>query len=103
MKMYHRTTAASAKRILSEGFKDGTDRYMTDREFSGVWLSVEPLDSNEGAQGDTLLCVDLDCTERDLSDFEWIEDGKTKREWLIPADLVNRRSRVSTVRGEREK
>ena len=97
MKMYHRTTSANAERILGEGFNDGTETYLTDREFSGVWLSAEPFDCNEGAVGDTLLCVDLDCAESDLADFEWIEEGKTKREWLIPAEIVNSRSHVSIV------
>jgi hypothetical protein len=48
MIFYHRTTAANATSILSRGFRDGTGKYMTDREFSGVWLSDVPLDVNDG-------------------------------------------------------
>jgi hypothetical protein len=53
---------------------------------SGVWLSNIPLDENEGAKGDVLLRIDLDT---DVARFEWIEDGKPYREWLIPASIVN--------------
>jgi len=95
MILWHRTRAAAAESILREGFRDGYRRYMTDREFSGVWLSDRPLDSNEDACGDALLRVVLACTENEISDFEWIEEGKTYREWLIPAAFVNERAEVT--------
>jgi hypothetical protein len=25
-----------------------------------------------------------------LADYEWIEDGKGYREWLVPAEFINR-------------
>lgn len=94
--LWHRTAAASADNILREGFRDGRGRYMTDREFSGVWLADRPLDSNEGAWGDTyLLKVTLDCAEDEIADFEWIEEGKPHREWLIPAPFLEHRATVS--------
>jgi hypothetical protein len=31
MKLYHRTTAASAEAILRDGFKDGTGHYLTEQ------------------------------------------------------------------------
>ncbi len=37
---FHRTTAACAAAILREGFRDGRGRYLTDQEWSGVWLSA---------------------------------------------------------------
>jgi hypothetical protein len=97
MLMYHRTTAKNAKRILKEGFNDSIGSYGTDHEFSGVWLSLEPLDINEGAGGDTLLYVVLDCSEDELANFEWVESGKTYREWLIPAAIINLHGRVRKV------
>jgi hypothetical protein len=42
-----------------------------------------PLDVNEGAEGDTLLRIDLSMPESDIADYEWIEEGKPYREWLI--------------------
>jgi hypothetical protein len=64
------------------------------KEWSGVWLSDKPLDANEGARGDVLLKVKLDLTEEQLDDYEWIEEGKAYREWLIPAALVNAKGTV---------
>jgi hypothetical protein len=84
--LYHRTSAAVAGTILREGFRDGVGTYLTDREWTGVWLSNMPLDCNEGAEGDTLLQVKL--SESDIADFEWIEEGKGYREWLIPARMI---------------
>jgi hypothetical protein len=45
------------------------------------------LDCNEGADGDTLFEVQL--AECEIPDYEWIEDGKPYREWLIPPAIVN--------------
>jgi hypothetical protein len=89
MILYHRTTAAAAADILHDGFRDGVGRYLTSNVWSGVWLSNVPLDSNEGAEGDVLLRVELALDEEDLTRFEWVEEGKYYREWLIPARLIN--------------
>jgi len=95
VKFFHRTDNANA--ILSSGFKDGTGNYLTTNEYSGVWLSNVPLDANEGAFGETLLLVELDMPEGELSQFEWIEEGKGYREWLIPAALINDKGKVRIV------
>ena len=62
------------------------------------WLSDRPLDSNDtgnvGAY--TTLAVTLDCNFDALSDYEWVQEGQSYREWLIPADFVNKRT-VSIV------
>src|SRR5205814_9679817 len=86
MILYHRTHAAIAELILRDGFRDGTGTYLTTEEHSGVWLSNVLLDIIEGADGDTLLRLDL--PEHTIADYEWIEDGKTYREWLVPARLI---------------
>ena len=86
MFLYHRTFAA--KRILAEGFRDKTGTYMTDQEFTGVWFSDTPLSVNEGAAGDVVLAIEV--PDELVAEYEWIEDGKPYREWLIPAELVNR-------------
>jgi len=89
MKLYHRTNADRGANILLHGFKDHTGTYLTDREWTGVWLSDRPLDINDGIEGGIVLCVELNAAEGDLSEWEWIEEGKTYREWLIPAAFVN--------------
>lgn len=94
MRLFHRCYAEDADAILQAGFKDGTGTYMTKHEYSGVWLSNVPLDANEGAFGDTLLAVELNLTDEELRKYEWVEEGKGYREWLIPAALVNCRSRI---------
>ena len=83
----HRTTRDAATRILRDGFRDTTGRYLTDREWSGVWVSDRPLDSNEGANGEVLLQIEI--AEDRLAEFEWIEEGKSYREWLVPAAVLN--------------
>jgi hypothetical protein len=57
--------------------------------FEGVWLSQEPLDANEGANGDTVLRVTFKGRLPSLDYWEWVED-KTYREWLVPAELINK-------------
>jgi len=89
MLLFHRTTKDRADAILKWGFQDNTGYYMTAEKHSGVWLSDVPLDINEGARGDTLLTVDLQLPEDVLDLYEWVEEGKPYREWLIPADIVN--------------
>lgn len=74
--------------ILAAGFKDGTGRYLTDHKFTGVWLADRPLDENEGCKGSTVLAVSgLD--QSDIADYEWIEEGRGYREWLVPAAMLN--------------
>jgi hypothetical protein len=33
--------------------------------------------------------LSLNIGDQQISRFEWIEDGKPNREWLIPARLIN--------------
>ena len=73
--VFHRTTKDAAAKILQGGFRDITSRYLTDREWSGVWVSDRPLDNSEGASGEARL--------------EWVEEGKPFREWLVPAAVLN--------------
>jgi hypothetical protein len=72
------------------GFRDSTGYYLTATKHTGVWVSNEPLSSNEGANGDTLLEVTLSAPKlmSTLKNYEWIESGKPYREWLIPAKVL---------------
>jgi hypothetical protein len=87
MIVYHRTHAAAA--ILADGFRDGEDYYMTSKLHGGVWVSNVPLDVNEGADGDRLLTIEV--SEEAIADYEWVQDPSFGyREWLVPAELLNR-------------
>jgi hypothetical protein len=97
MKLYHQTTAAVARAILRNGFIDGTGHYLSDDLHSGVWLSDTPLDLSEGASGDTLPEVELAITDHELAQYEWIEEGKPYREWLIPAAAINCKMKLRIV------
>jgi len=97
MILFHRTDFDTAKVILREGFRDGIGNYLTENTYQGVWLSETPLDDNEGALGDTLLKVTVKLSPRKLADFEWKEEGKGYREFLIPADVVNANSTVKII------
>jgi hypothetical protein len=85
--VFHRTTRAIAIQIIRTGFSDTTARYLTDREWTGVWVSDRPLDYSEGASGEALLQVEI--AEDRLAGFEWVEPEKTYREWLVPAAVLN--------------
>jgi len=89
--LFHRTDRAAARRILKQGFRDGFGSYGTRTKYSGVWLSDVPLDENEGACGDALLRVAIRATEEELTAFEWVEEGKGYREFLIPASWLKPR------------
>ena len=73
---------------MREGFKDRIGSYMTDRMWEGVWFSDKPLDSNEGACGDTILCLEI--PSKLFEEYEWVQEGWTYREALIPASEVNK-------------
>ena len=76
--VYHVTTEENAEAIIRDGF--------TQREHKGVWVSDVRLTD---APGNTTLEVTLSVEEKALAAFEWIEEGKGYREWLVPARLLN--------------
>ncbi len=86
--LFHSTSRENAASILREGFRDSTDTFMTSHAYTGVWLSNVPLDENEGASSEALLRVSLNLSEDDLAQYEWVEECKGYREWLIPASVI---------------
>jgi hypothetical protein len=48
--LYHTTSSETADLILRDGFLDRHDHYLTKLEHSGVWLSDEPLDEQDGSE-----------------------------------------------------
>jgi len=85
MQVFHRTPFGPS--ILDDGFRDGEGTYMTGATHKGVWVSDRPLDFGQGAKGDDLLTLDIPAEV--LEPFEWIEEEKPYREFLIPAKVVN--------------
>lgn len=94
MRLYHRTTSLNANNILVGGFSDGEGTYLTKQTWRGVWLSDRILDENEGAGGDAILEVTSNIDSGTLSFYEWKEEGKSYREWLVPAELLNKQSKI---------
>src|SRR5262249_45045694 len=74
--------------------KQGHKRRYGEVERHADFLS--PLwEGSEGAEGDTLLRIDLRLPEHTIADYEWIEEGKPYRGWLIPAQLLNENSSIT--------
>ena len=90
--LYHCTTEVGARQILAVGFRDHTARYLTDREWTGVWLSDRPLQNTEGASGDTVLQIEI--AAEILVPYEWIQEDKPYREWIVPAAVLNKDGKV---------
>jgi len=109
LRLYHTTTREAVVSILAGGFRDHAGYYLTRNRHSGVWLSDRIVDAADmggwfGPEHDTFLEALLRATEEELRQWEWVEDGKGYREWLIPAAFLNARGDVrvidDTKRGE---
>lgn len=98
MDLYHLTTPEAATNILRQGFRDSTGSYLTNNEYSGVWLTDSPDSLYQmGLRGNTLLKINFRLPESELAAYEWIEEGKGYREWLAPAVLVNANSSIEII------
>ena len=96
--LFHRTTTEAARKILASGFRDSIGAYLTDAHHTGVWLSDKALDINDGVSGDVVLQIAFSAlTEQHLADFEWIEEERSYREWLVPAALINGNATVELI------
>jgi hypothetical protein len=91
VRLYHVTD--QAEQILSEGFRDGVGKYGTDADLRGVFLSDQPLDANEGAVGNDMLIVEIPVSL--VGEFELVEEGKTYREFLVPASVLHAHAQVT--------
>jgi hypothetical protein len=89
VKLYHRTTLSAAKAILAAGFRDGESRYMTANLYRGVWLSDEPVDFVDGIPSDWVAILEVELVPEAIAPYEWIEARGSRREFLVPATVVN--------------
>ena len=94
---YHRTNTDNARAIVDSGFKNSSGYFMNNRIWTGVWLSSIPVESEPGSADDALLLVKLDIDGRELSRWEWSAEGGSYREWLLPANIINRCATVKIV------
>jgi len=85
MRFYHRTTEKAMKNILKIGFRDATRQYMTLNKHTGVWISNVPWEID--GEAECLLGIDLSIDI--IKEYEWIEEEKPYREFLVPAKLLN--------------
>jgi hypothetical protein len=82
MKLFHRTWAAFAVRIIESGFVDNAEGH--------VWMSDEPLDAvhiKGGTGGDVLLVVDI--PDEAVQSFPVLQ-RKEHRAIKIPAEYLNK-------------
>lgn len=100
MTYFHRTTASIALIIVANGFRNGRGTYLTQTEHEGVWISTEALGPNEGAHGDVVLTIEA--PEQEIRRFEWIEEWKPYREFLVPADVLNALGKITHVAIEKD-
>ena len=90
MRLFHIASKANAEAILKDGFRDVMGYHHADQEWTGVWVSSKPLDWSQRQYLDdahTLFAIEI--PEDVISEFEWVEEAKTIREWLVPAALLN--------------
>ena len=90
MRLFHIANNTNAEAILRDGFRDVMGYHHAGQEWTGVWVSSEPLDWSQRQylnEANTLFAIEI--PEDVISEFEWAEEGKLIREWLIPAELLN--------------
>jgi hypothetical protein len=95
--LYHVADEQVAQAILRDGFLDGNGGYLTERLWSGVWLSDRALDVTDGASQGTVLAIEFSCHDKALAEYEWYEYGNAYRQWLVPAVFIRENARVSDV------
>ena len=94
---YHRANAEEARAILESGFTNSSGYFRDNKIWTGVWLSSTPVDSSNNGDDEALLIVKLEADERALSRWEWTAEGRSYREWLIPAALINKCAKIESV------
>lgn len=102
--VYHRAGSDQvADEIDRIGFRDSTGYYLTGSLHTGVWVAGVPLDPNDYGVGQQDAPVsEVEADESLIAEWEWITEGQTYREWLIPSADLNRWPR-RRILGDEEK
>jgi hypothetical protein len=103
--LYHRTSIGEARQIVRDGFRDqkwgfSLDDSITERRVKalGVWLTNREPQDDEGPPGDATLEVILQADETSLQPFELEGILPDARLWVVPASILNPRSKVRILR-----
>jgi hypothetical protein len=85
MRLYH--VSDQVETILEHGFVDGDSFYHSGKLHRGVWLFDRPAEGYPAADSRTVV---VDIPDDLAVRHEWLEEDRDYRQFLIPADLVNR-------------
>ena len=90
MKVFQHSNTADTETVFKDGFRVVMEFHHAGQEWTGVWVSSEPLAWSERQylnSANTVFTIEI--PEESIAEFEWVEEGKMIREWLIPAKLIN--------------
>ena len=85
MNLYHPTLHAA--RILREGFGERSGTYLTETDYSGVWMFDRIVDKRLGG-GEGTVMLELEIPEAVALPFETLGD-LPYRQFLMPAAILN--------------
>jgi hypothetical protein len=88
MHLYHASEHAEA--ILEQGFVDGDGFYHSGRLYRGVWLFDRPAEGGKDSTAADSSTVVVDIPDDLALRHEWLEEDRGYRQFLIPAELLNR-------------
>jgi hypothetical protein len=96
MLLYHNTFPESAAAVVATGFRDRVHFYMTPTRHRGVWFIDKPEFCPDPDDRRSIWLV-VDLPDEVVRRYEWVAEGSPYREFLIPAQIVNRYSRPTRV------
>jgi hypothetical protein len=89
VKVYYITQAENAASVLANGFRDGTGRPASQAEHRGVWVCDRLLVLLSGIELGDVACFEIRVPREWLLRYEWREEGRGYREFLVPAIELN--------------
>ena len=96
MRIFHRTAKKTAAMIMSEGFIDNEEKYLSDFAWRGVWVSDRPPRADEVSEN-ALLTLEIPAGL--FAEYEWLQEDSSSRGSLIPATILNRYGRPEAIEG----
>lgn len=89
IRLFHATSDEAAAAILESGFKDSIGPCALGP--TGIFVASSPLDGWEGAKGRAVLEIVIESTPEQMF-YEWevVDQFAALREWIIPAEFLNR-------------
>jgi len=90
--VFHVTPKHTVASVWRRGFEVQASITSRVGTWSGVWVTDGFFDQRDCAAR-SLSIVEIACDAQQLSRFEYVEEGKPYRDWLVPASILNRFSR----------